>query len=404
MQKYYTYLISVLFLMVCGTTVVCGDSSDEKIVTQKITVAYENTVDTVKMKIINGMGYVRINDVAEFYNANLVWQQISKKVTLDFGSGKTVTLFEDSEKGVFGEVERTFSKTTRMIKHTLYIPLEMLLSAPFADISNRVTEWNSTEKLLRITPAPEPKPLAPIPTTTAPSTVLPTTTDVQQLGVIVLDAGHGGEDPGAKMKDGSQEKDFNLIVTQKTAEILRDEYNKKVLLTRDTDVFIPLYDRAEIANKNRANLFVSIHSNACGKRDQRGFEIYFLSEYASDKEAERVAQQENAALEYEHNGKGDVLNTILWSMAINEYMNESSELCYFVEQGVAEHIGCPDRGVKQAGFAVLRGAKMPAALVEMGYMTNPTDLDLLKDERFQDKMARAIAQGIVRFQDRVSKR
>ncbi|MFC1546555.1 N-acetylmuramoyl-L-alanine amidase, partial [bacterium] len=224
----------------------------------------------------------------------------------------------------------------------------------------------------------------------------------ENIDLIVIDPGHGGKDPGAIGKDGTREKDINLSVAKKVADILNRKYKKNVILTRKSDKFIPLRKRAEIANKKNADLFVSIHANASANKKARGFEIYFLSERASDAEAERVAQFENAVLKYEEETTHDV-NAILWSMAINEYINQSSEICYFIQKTAAKELNQQDRRVRQAGFVVLKGARMPSILVEMGYITNKKDLKMLKSRKFQQALAISVADGIISFEKYMNK-
>jgi N-acetylmuramoyl-L-alanine amidase len=222
---------------------------------------------------------------------------------------------------------------------------------------------------------------------------------IKKINTIIVDAGHGGHDPGAHY-DGVQEKDINLSVAKKLKQIFEEKYSKKVIMTRDTDIFIPLRERTEIANKNNGDIFISIHSNAApNRRDWNGFEVYFLSENASDKEAENVAKLENAVINLEEKINTDI-NTILWSMMINEYMNESSTFCHFISKNISSNINnLANRGVKQAGFMVLKGSKMPSVLIELGYMTNKNELNLLVDENFQTKMAESIAQSVIDYEE-----
>ena len=222
------------------------------------------------------------------------------------------------------------------------------------------------------------------------------------IQTIVIDAGHGGKDSGAKGPYGTMEKDINLEIALALAKSLRREGRFKVILTRDTDEFIPLADRTKIANKQKADLFISIHCNAAERRDSNGFEVYFLSENATDASAAEVARRENAVIELEgmsHKAKNKVQD-LLWSMARTETMNESSEVAGLFSAEVKPRLGIPHRGVKQAGFYVLRGANMPAVLVETAFISHPREERLLRTGRFQQKIVDGIHAGVLDYEKR----
>ena len=220
------------------------------------------------------------------------------------------------------------------------------------------------------------------------------------LRTIVLDAGHGGHDSGAVGPGGLMEKDLVLDVTRRAARLLEDKYDVKVRLSRDTDNFVALRDRTSFANRERADLFVSIHANAHRVAASEGVEVYFLSSEATDSAARQVAATENsvAQLEKPANGKGtaraDIVKSILWDLAQSEYQSESSRLAETVLDTMTQSLKIPNRGVKQAGFYVLGGAAMPAILVEIGFVTNPKEEKRLKESRYRDEIARAIVSGL----------
>jgi N-acetylmuramoyl-L-alanine amidase len=220
------------------------------------------------------------------------------------------------------------------------------------------------------------------------------------LRTIVLDAGHGGHDPGAQGPTGLQEKELALDVTRRVARHLSDKLDVKVRLSRDGDHFVPLRDRTSFANKERADLFVSIHGNAHREAANEGVETYFLSSEATDSAARHVAALENAVVQLEtpaSRGKMDVVKTILWDLAQSQFQLESSRLAETVQDSMTRMLRIPSRGVKQAGFYVLGGAAMPAVLVEIGFVTNPREERKLKDPRYRDDIARAIAEGLAEY-------
>lgn len=220
------------------------------------------------------------------------------------------------------------------------------------------------------------------------------------LRTIVVDAGHGGHDSGAVGPGGLMEKDLVLDVTRRVAKLLEDRLDVKVRLSRDSDTFVALRDRTSLANRERADLFVSIHANAHRVAASEGVEVYFLSSEATDSAARQVAATENsvAQLEKPANGKGgaraDVVKSILWELAQSEYQAESSRLAETVLDTMTQSLKIPNRGVKQAGFYVLGGAAMPAILVEIGFVTNPKEEKRLKESRYRDEIARAIVSGL----------
>jgi N-acetylmuramoyl-L-alanine amidase len=217
------------------------------------------------------------------------------------------------------------------------------------------------------------------------------------LRVIVLDAGHGGHDAGATGPSGLMEKDLVLDVTRRVARLVEEQLGVKVVLSRDGDHFVPLRDRTSFANRERADLFVSIHANAHRQTDSAGVETYFLSSEATDNAARQVAASENSVVQLETptaRGRADVVKAILWDLAQSEFQAESSRLAEIVLDSMTQSLRIPNRGVKQAGFYVLGGAAMPAILVEIGFVTNPREERRLKDSRYRDEIARAILAGL----------
>lgn len=223
-----------------------------------------------------------------------------------------------------------------------------------------------------------------------------------KIRTIVIDPGHGGKDPGAIGQYGTKEKDVNLNLAFKLAQMLHEKTNLQVILTRKEDEFIPLAERTQIANDKKADLFVSIHCNSGLERDAKGFEIYFLRERASDQEAEAVANIENSVIDLEEKSAAtDKLKAILWSLTLNEFVNDSSELCSFVVGRVNDmDVDLLNRGVKQAGFYVLRGAKMPAVLIECAFLSNKREERLLNKKSFCDSMTKTIFNGIMDYIER----
>src|SRR6266403_146041 len=222
------------------------------------------------------------------------------------------------------------------------------------------------------------------------------------LKTIVLDAGHGGHDSGATGPTGLMEKDLVLDVTRRVAKLVEARLGLKVLLTRDSDNFVTLRDRTSFANRQHADLFVSIHANAHREAAADGVETYFLSSEATDSTARQVAALENGVVQLEQpagrgSGQVDIVKAILWDLAQSEFQVESSRLAEVVHDSMTQTLRISNRGVKQAGFYVLGGAAMPAVLLEIGFVTNPREERKLKDTKYRDEIARAIFSGLAEY-------
>lgn len=218
------------------------------------------------------------------------------------------------------------------------------------------------------------------------------------LATIVIDAGHGGKDPGAIGIGDVQEKDITLTV----ARNLRDEIKSAmpqvtVVMTRSDDSFVELDRRGQIANERNGRLFVSIHCNSMPEKPDpaSGFECYILRPGKSD-DAARLTSAENSAVKFEGDGGrySGTENVIVAGLAQNAFNRYSESLADNIRRALHGSVGIPDRGVHQAGFYVLVGASMPAVLVEIGYISNEQDVKVLSSAKGQKKIAHAIFQGI----------
>jgi len=253
-------------------------------------------------------------------------------------------------------------------------------------------------------PAASPAQATPAPAKPAPTKPIPPR---PRKRVVVVDAGHGGHDDGTsgRTRAGTLlvEKDVALAV----ARLLESELRKRdvdVVMTRSTDVFVPLPTRGQIANERHGDLFISVHVNASAPRaknaaNARGVETYFLA-VAKTEDAQRVADMENASVRFEtgaHVAKEDPLSFILNDMAENEHLRESSDLADLIQKQLTAHQPAFDRGVKQGPFRVLVTSYMPAVLVELGYASNGDDATLLVDKAGQRKMAQAIATAAMDY-------
>jgi N-acetylmuramoyl-L-alanine amidase len=218
---------------------------------------------------------------------------------------------------------------------------------------------------------------------------------VDRFDTVVLDAGHGGDDRGARGPAGSEEKALVLDVVLR----LRDRLERQgisVILTRSRDEFVPLERRTAIANDARADLFLSIHANAARARSARGFETFFLSLEASDEAARQLADRENAAFPEASvpAPSDDPLLAILGDMIATEQSHESHAVARMLEREFAALDSSRSRGIKQAPFVVLMGLQMPATLVEIGFITNAKEEAALGREDHRDAIVAAITRAV----------
>ncbi|MFY9402486.1 MAG: N-acetylmuramoyl-L-alanine amidase [Candidatus Omnitrophota bacterium] len=215
---------------------------------------------------------------------------------------------------------------------------------------------------------------------------------------VVIDPGHGGHDPGAVSRGGLKEKDVNLDIAKNLAESFRRE-GIEVVMTRNSDVFIPLGKRVEIANNSKADLFISIHANANKSRSLHGFEVYYVSSTVSDSDrAAYAAKHFNLNLDSScFASNSQVLKSILWDMLYTYNRAESIFLASDICRLAGESLNVRVIGVKDARFEVLRGARMPAVLVEVGFLSNAKEEQLLRDPSYRKKLSQSIFEGALNY-------
>jgi N-acetylmuramoyl-L-alanine amidase len=258
-------------------------------------------------------------------------------------------------------------------------------------------------------PAPTPSPIAG--KATAPS-LLPapaaparnsngTFSLARQLGLgvsrIVIDPGHGGHDPGAQAFNLT-EANLVLDIALRLEALLQKEPGFEVVMTRRTDVFVPLEERTVIANRDGADLFLSIHANASRNKRATGIETYYLN-FASNPEAEQVAARENSASGRTMHNLSDIVQAI----ALNNKLDESKDLARFVQDSMVKRLrpqykSLRNLGVKQAPFVVLVGAQMPSVLAEVSFITNRTEAQMLGKPAYRQRLAQALFDAITRYQ------
>lgn len=216
--------------------------------------------------------------------------------------------------------------------------------------------------------------------------------------VIAIDAGHGGKDPGAVGRDGTREKDVTLAIARKLESMLRAERGFKPVLTRGSDVFIPLRERTRIARRHKADMFISLHADAFSDPDARGASVFCLSLNGASSEAARwMADKENAADlvgGVSLNDRNDTLASVLLDLSQTASMQASMDAGQRVLTELGEIGSVHKRSVQQAGFVVLKSPDIPSMLVESAFLSNPEEERKLRTAAHQEKVARSVFRGL----------
>ncbi len=418
---------------------------------ETVPVSFEGKNKTpLEVRNIDGQIFVEARDMAKYLRlqSNLFWA--SGQLNLHGKAGFFATLRQGESYATVKGKQEDLTAAPFMEKKSLYVPLTFFTEGPAFEAGNYQAAFDGTkiiieksgqlpviEKSDRGTSLPQPKVTEKAKEeeeiqelggeffeNVGPAVNLPAPTIINKLDTskknlpfvpkdlkketvlrVCIDAGHGGKDPGANYRGIAKEKELNLYVAKELEKILKKNRKIEIKMTRDKDIFIPLGTRAQIANNFKADIFVSIHANAAPNKKAKGFEIYFRSDKASDKEAAQTAALENEALNYESNGVGTVTyaDLLLNSLAANENINESSKLAARIRNSVSDKSGTlgikvnMNNSIKQANFYVLQGVKAPSVLVEMGYVTNKDDKKRLGNKKVLQIMALSISNGIINY-------
>lgn len=232
-----------------------------------------------------------------------------------------------------------------------------------------------------------------------------------ELNTVVIDAGHGGKDPGATVGN-IKEKDLVLDVALRTGKLIKEQFPQvNVIYTREKDVFVPLAERADIANRKKADLFISIHVNAFQQQESYGSETFILGNHRSEENL-KVAQLENSVIlleddyttRYEGFDPNSAESYIMFELIQNEFLEQSRFFAEQIESSFINSAKRKSRGVKQAGFLVLRRTTMPSVLIELGFISNKNEVVFLVSNEGKTKMAQSIADAFINYKTRVDSR
>jgi N-acetylmuramoyl-L-alanine amidase len=260
--------------------------------------------------------------------------------------------------------------------------------------SGRVT----VELLPATTTEANPTPAAPVAPPPDTRLVIPSQGPSTGLRTVVIDPGHGGEELGTQGAKGTLEKDVTLAVARRLRTLIESRLGARVFLTREDDRTLSLDERSAFANNHQADVFLSIHANSAVRPALKGAEVYFLTVERADAEARKRAGDQATILPALGGGSREI-DLILWETAQSRYLEQSAALAGFVEQALGARIEMSPRAVQQAPFRVLVGANMPAALVEIGYLSNAEQETQLTSGAYQDQVAQALLDALIKFRD-----
>lgn len=323
------------------------------------------------VRALNGSEYISLAKICDFYGIDYKYDTFSRIASVRKGSNKIV-LRDGGDRALLNAEMVRMDRPAIMRNGELFIPVSFVRSNMSSFISKAST-------------------VAIAPVVEGPKRVT--------IKTIVLDPGHGGNDPGAiGRRVHIREKNLTLQLARKIKSLLEDA-GIKVIMTRDSDVFIPLPKRSEIANKSGADLFVSVHINASRSRLMRGFECYYLSN-ATDDNARALEAFENSSLKMNEAASvqhSRPLDKTLWDMTLTENRLESAELAGYICDSIDDNLVMGNRGIRNARFYVLKHTNIPAVLIEAGYLSNRYEELKLKDPDFLGRIAESVAQGILRY-------
>ena len=350
---------------------------------------FQNNVLIGEINTIKNKKLFSVNDFIEITKSKKFINDKTQKVVF-YVDNKKIKI---SNQVTFIEIENNlFQLTSKVVNQNdnYYIPTESFFSIiQNLSISSSIKYINDEIRLTSISELKK----------TIKTVDLRSEKEKWEFKTIVIDAGHGGKDPGAVGYRGTKEKDIALDVAKRLEKKLSKNMNVRIIMTRDEDVFLRLSERTKIANESNGNLFISIHTNAAEDRRAIGFETFLIGPNKNEA-AVRVAARENAVLELEGTTDKKLTNEdlIQATIAQSAFASKSEQFASIVQKEIKKRVQSKDRGVKQAGFYVLMGASMPNVLVELGFISNPSEEKKLRSPQYRDQLATAIYRAVEQYQ------
>ena len=367
--------------------------------------------DIVEMRLAVGApGTVRfVAEVSSESNPKVSRLESPPRLVIDF-PGVTFSPKARAQKfgktGFVGGV-RTGTPTPGTARVVLDLPTTQLTEKHFLLKPQSGQNWRFVLDLFDS--APSVLPVAVHPTKTPAPTVgerglRPFSTPEKTQRIIVLDAGHGGQDPGAISRSGHYEKNITLNMARETRDLLQ-KAGYKVVLTRDSDIFIPLRGRIKKAHEANADLFISIHADSAKNTSAQGLSIYTISERASDAEAAALAERENKAdiiLGMDLSDVDPLAGNVLLDLAKTDTMNKSAQYAKYVVREMKKTVQLVPNAHRMAGFVVLKSPNIPSVLVELGYLSNKTEDKNLQKQSYRRELAEALVRAVKLYFDNLS--
>jgi len=350
---------------------------------------FENNVLLGEIKTIQNNQFFSVNDLAKITNSKKFINDQTEKIIF-YVDNKKIKVTNDIAFILIEDSLYQLSSKVIKIKNDYYLPIDSffnIINNLSKDFSAALTSQRISFSTKKITVTPNKK------------VDLSNEKQKWEFKTIVIDAGHGGKDPGAVGYRGTKEKDIALDVAKRLEKKLSKNLNVKIVMTRDEDIFLRLSERTKIANENNGSLFISIHTNAAEDRRASGFETFLIGPNKNEA-AVRVAARENAVLELEGISGQKLTNEdlIKATIAQSAFASKSEQFASMVQGEIKKRVQSKDRGVKQAGFYVLMGASMPNVLVELGFISNPSEEKKLRSPQYRDQLATAIYRAVEQYQ------
>ena len=380
-MKSFSIYLRLFYLIILSTQLFSNAETKLKLV--------ENNKIIGEINTIQNQNFFSINDFIKITNS---------KNFINDKTEKIIFYIDDKKIKITNQIafimidDNLFQLSSKVVKqnNSYYVPTDSFLNI-VNNLSNNISINRSTNEISL-------SKLSDIPVKTVKVDIR-NEKEKWEFKTIVIDAGHGGKDPGAVGYRGTKEKDIALDVAKRLEKKLSKNMKVKIVMTRDEDIFLRLSERTKIANENNGSLFISIHTNAAEDRRASGFETFLIGQNKNEA-AVRVAARENAVLELE-GSTGKKLtdeDLIKATIAQSAFASKSELFASLVQKEIKKRVQSKDRGVKQAGFYVLMGASMPNVLVELGFISNPSEEKKLRSPQYRDQLATAIYRAVEQYQ------
>lgn len=380
-MKFFRTYLYLFYIITLSTQLFSNTEAKIKLFENNELVGEINTIKNKQLFSIND--FIKITDSKNFINSK------TEKIIF-YIDGKKIKITNQIAFIIIDDNLYQLSSNVVKQNNNYYVPTESFLNI----INNLSTSISLTFKTNQINLSN----LIELPKKTV-KVDLKSEKEKWEFKTIVIDAGHGGKDPGAVGYRGTKEKDIALDVAKRLEKKLTKNMDIKVVMTRDEDVFLRLSERTKIANENNGSLFISIHTNAAEDRRASGFETFLIglnkNEYAA-----KVAARENAVLELEGKSGQELTGEDLIQATIAQaaFASSSETFADMVQKEIKKRVQSRDRGVKQAGFVVLARASMPNVLVELGFISNPAEEKKLRSPQYRDQLATAIYRAVQQYE------